>query len=89
MQRDGNLVLYQHGVGALWHTGTHDTFARVAIMQHDGNFVVYDAAFARAYWHTGTHGNPGAFLAVQDDANLVVYTSGGRPLWDRHDGRLD
>jgi hypothetical protein len=77
MQTDGNLVLYQRNVGAVWHTHTHNTAADRAVMQTDGNFVVY--AGATPLWHTHTYGHAGAQLAVQSDGNLVVY--GGSALW--------
>jgi len=79
MQTDGNLVLYQAGVGAIWHSVTFNTDGDRAVMQTDGNLVVYGPS--GALFHTGTWGNPGAFLAVQDDGNLVVYSAGGAPLW--------
>lgn len=47
-----------------------------AVMQGDGNFVVYGSY---ALFGTGTIA-PGARLAVQGDGNVVVYL-GGRPLW--------
>ena len=66
MQRDGNLVVYNHGYGgrATWasHTGGRRVggqLARCAVMQADGNFVLYTAA-GRAVWNTETAGNPGA-----------------------------
>lgn len=76
MQADGNLVLYQNGVAALWATNVYGT---VAVMQGDGNFVVYDGG--TAVWTSGTSGNPGANLAVQTDGNLVIYGGSGA-LWN-------
>jgi hypothetical protein len=38
-----------------------------AVMQEDGNLVVYDG-YGNPVWHTWTFGNPGAYLAVGDDA---------------------
>lgn len=78
MQGDGNLVLYQHRVGALWSTGTHGTGATHAVMQGDGNLVVY--AWGTPLWASGTHGHPGAIAVVQSDGNLVVHGSAG-PIW--------
>jgi hypothetical protein len=83
MQDDGNVVLYQNGVGALWHTSTHGTRASSAVMQEDGNFVVYDDA-GTPLWHTGTHRNDGSVLVVQDDGNLVIYSPAGGALWASH-----
>lgn len=77
MQSDGNLVLYQRNVGPLWNSGTWGTAADRAIMQADGNLVVY--AGAQPLWDSSTQGSS-AFLAVQDDGNLVVYGN-GRAQW--------
>lgn len=52
-----------------------------AIMQGDGNFVLYNNTITTAVWATGTDGNYDAWLNVQDDGNLVVYTSSNVPIW--------
>ena len=54
-----------------------------AIMQPDGNFVVYDnrTGTDKAIFNTGTQGNNGAFLALQQDGNLVVY-QGKKPVFN-------
>lgn len=49
-----------------------------ALMQGDGNFVVYGAG--RALWATGTQ-TPAAALALQSDGNLVLYDTSGRARW--------
>jgi len=79
IQGDGNLVLYQNGVGALWANYVFGSNHRLA-MQTDGNLVVYNGS-NQAVWHTVTYGNPGAYLAVQNDGNAVVYSPSSRPLW--------
>ena len=81
-QSDGNLVLYQSGGGALWHTSTWGTAPGVTVMQGDGHLVVYDA-YWYPVWYSGTAGNPGAYLSVQDDSNLVIYSGSGGVLWTR------
>ncbi|MGC2745538.1 MAG: RHS repeat-associated core domain-containing protein [Candidatus Angelobacter sp.] len=43
-----------------------------AIMQTDGNFVVYNPA-GTALWSTGTAGTASGPMEVQDDGNLVLY----------------
>jgi hypothetical protein len=80
MQSDGNLVLYQNGVGALWASNTFGSTGATAAMQSDGNFVLYNTA-AKPLWSTGTYTSPGASLAIQNDGNLVVYASNGAPIW--------
>jgi hypothetical protein len=52
----------------------------VALMQHDGNLVIYSAR-ERPLWASGTHGHPHSWLQVQNDGNLVIYKPGARPLW--------
>jgi hypothetical protein len=79
-QGDGNLVLYQDGVGALWASNTGGTSPGVTAMQGDGNLVVYDGA-SQAVWFSATHGHAGAYLVVQNDGNVVIYDTGGAALW--------
>ena len=79
MQYDGNLVLYQGG-GALWASNTWTSTGYSAVMQNDGNFVLYDVN-QHPLFASGTWGRPGNTLAMQDDGNLVVYAAGGAPLW--------
>ena len=82
-QPDGNLVLYDDVEGiAVWNTGTAGAGAGQAVMQGDGNFVVYDAQGTPA-WFTGTGGNPNARLVLQSDGNVVVYSAAGQAVWDR------
>lgn len=51
-----------------------------AIMQSDGNFVVYYNGHG-ALWSSGTNGNTGAYVVMQADGNLVVRRSDGAALW--------
>jgi hypothetical protein len=73
-----------YGSGGL---GTHqnqwavvDDDAR-AVMQGDGNFVLYNYSLTNAVWSTSTYGNYDAWLNLQDDGNMVVYTSSAVPIW--------
>ena len=89
MQTDGHLVLYfwlPRGSQAVaewaeptssWVPGTH------AIMQQDGNLVLYDPQWNVPWASTS---NPSDMVAnsvavLQNDGNLVIYTPGGRPVW--------
>lgn len=85
-QGDGNLVLYDQGA-ALWASGTHGRSAGVVVMQHDGNFVIYDAADMPIWTSQGTYGHEGAWLIVQDDGNVVIYSTSGDPLWATNTAR--
>jgi hypothetical protein len=81
MQADGNLVLYRVDDGVpLWATNTWGTRVTHAVMQTDGNFVLYDDG-GKPYWSTGTWGRPGNWLVLQNDGNLVLYTNSGQALW--------
>jgi len=81
MQADGNLVLYREDDGVpLWASNTWGTPATHAIMQTDGNFVIYDDA-GKPYWSTNSWGQPGNWLVLQSDGNLVLYNTAGRAVW--------
>ena len=82
MQGDGNLVLYQRVIVPVWSTGTTNTGAKVAVMQADENFVMYDGnGFGKWESRTGGFHDPGCALVVQNDGNLVIYESTGRVVW--------
>ena len=78
-QGDGNLVLYA-GSEPLWDCGTHGQTCGQAILEGDGNIVVYDAS-GRAIWSSDTPGHPRTHLVLQDDGNLVLYAEDGSALW--------
>lgn len=50
-----------------------------AVMQGDGNFVVYGPA--GAVWSSGTRFGSGGSVGLQSDGNLVVRTAGGSAAW--------
>ena len=72
MQADCNLVLY--APTAIWSSGTFGKgVGCFAIMQFDGNFVVYDNRRV-ALWASGTNIGTGNYiLSLQPDRNLVIY----------------
>lgn len=81
MQSDGNLVHYNISTTpniALW--ATYTTGGTRAVMQTDGNFVVYKSS--APLWDSHTNGHSGAYLAVQNDSNLVIY-EGSTAIWSR------
>jgi hypothetical protein len=79
LQTDGNLVL-KDGSKVLWSSGTAGKDARFAMLQNDGNFVIYDSD-DQAIWNTGVVGNANARLSVQNDGNLVLYRASGSVIW--------
>ena len=84
-QGDGNLVLYDTRNPdvwvPLWATSTVTDNPGFAVMQEDGNLVVYNGN-GQPTWATGTDGMSGTFVVVQDDGNLVLYADyGARWPW--------
>lgn len=78
LQRNGNLALYSN-FKLEWETGILGTSANRALMQPDGNLVVYSQS-NQALWSSQTQGNPGARLVLQTDGNMVIY-NGSTPIW--------
>ena len=54
LQNDGNLVAYSQENQPVWHTRTNGERVTHAVMQHDGNFVLYDGV--KPIWNSQTHG---------------------------------
>lgn len=79
MQADGNLVHYQGGF-VLFHTRTNGNPGARAVMQQDGNFVVYTVANVPLF-ATNTGGTPANILVLQDDGNVVVYGPGAQVFY--------
>lgn len=80
LQKDGNLVIYRVGtMPTIWSTGTHGRKVFSAVMQTDGNFVIYGSE--GAIWSTDTDGNRVAWLVMQEDGNLVLYKPDGTAIW--------
>jgi hypothetical protein len=79
MQDDGNLVLYDLnlGQGAIWASNTYNMAVSKAVMESDGNFVIYGCP--DPIWATNTNYQDGAFIVLQDDGGLVIY--GTTPIW--------
>jgi len=77
-RNNGSACGFGHHSPQWGNVGTDGAYA---VMQGDGNFVLYGSN-NMAGWATNTSGNyPGAFIALQNDGNLVVYTAGGVPIW--------
>ena len=86
-QDDGNLVLYPNGsTNALWASGTQGTSQGSAIMQTDGNLVVYDQSGSPVF-ATNTEGNPGSSLVLENDGNVVIYAPDETVLWETNTGQ--
>jgi hypothetical protein len=48
-----------------------------AVMQSDGNFVIY--GYPDPIWATNTYNQDGAYIVLQDNGTLVVYET--TPIW--------
>ncbi|QTR03627.1 S8 family serine peptidase [Saccharothrix algeriensis] len=82
LQPDGNLVLYVKAEGRpLWSTGTWGSDVTRAVLEPNGNFVLYSAAGV-ARWSTNTANTTADRLVVQDDDNVVLYGP-GKVWWHR------
>ncbi|MGW8504298.1 hypothetical protein [Streptomyces sp. CLCI03] len=87
MQADGNLVLYVQdpsGTGTrhpLWNSGTYGNPGAYALMQEDGNFVVYkkDGGPDKggALWATKTWGTAQAKARLEADGEFTVWGNEG------------
>jgi hypothetical protein len=83
MQADGNLVLYLDLAGyslgptAVWQSGTAGNPNATAVMQRDGNLVIYSIS-GRALWQSGTAGQLTAVATLAGDGTFIV---AGRALW--------
>ncbi len=85
MQDNGNVVLFSNSNvasfnDALWSTDTKNTDASFAIMQHDGNLVVYNNN-RKPLWSSKTNGHPGAYLIMEKGGNMVIKQDKAQ-LWE-------
>jgi hypothetical protein len=94
LQDDGNLVLYNGSPdnysNPLWASNTNGRATEKAVMQYDGNFVLYGYDGVPV-WASNTERNPGAWLIVQEDCNVVIYDTNSpgspRPIWATNTNR--
>jgi len=88
MQSDGNLVMYSISGAtwaAKWASNTQGIAGAWAIMQGDGNFVVYDAQ-GRPRWASNTNGATNSVIIMQNDGNVVIYDPYWRAIWASNTG---
>jgi serine/threonine protein kinase len=90
MQTDGNLVEYaDHHGPPVWESGTSGNFGAYAVMQADGDFVVYPHGQSApppgqptpALWSSGTYGHPGSYVELEGNGTTVMRTAGGSTFW--------
>jgi RHS repeat-associated protein len=75
MASDGNFYIYDlaHNTGT-WGPGTYGHPGAYAMLQTDGNFVVYDANGV-GIWSSGTYGTNADRLNMEDDGRIIIYKS--------------
>ena len=79
MEPNGDLVEQIAGGRTLWTTATSGHPSARAIMQVNGNLVVYDAA-SSAVWSSNSAAATGCpRLVIQQDGNVVIYTA--KAIW--------
>ncbi|GIF18205.1 hypothetical protein BJ973_008832 [Actinoplanes tereljensis] len=81
MQSDGNFVLYDNGT-AIWHTNTPGNPGSSAVMQGDGNLVIYRADGV-ATWSSKTSGTGADRLILNDSGELYLQDPSGTVVWRR------
>jgi len=54
MQTDGNLVIRDEDMNAVWQSNTHDHPGAYLAIQNDGNLVIYDADHRTVLWASDT-----------------------------------
>jgi hypothetical protein len=60
-----------------------------AVMQQDGNLVIYDSTIGKPIWASNTNGkgSGGPYkIIMQRDANLVIYDRTGKAIWASNSG---
>ena len=79
-QGDGNLVVVRLADDSCaWSSQTNDTSVGAAVMQGDGNLVIYNGDWA-GIWSTGTWGADGASLQIAND-EMAIVAPGGTDVW--------
>ena len=57
-----------------------------AVLQGDGNFVIYDSG--KPIWNSATNGAPGPYrLQLTDEGEALVQNSSGATLWSSKSGK--
>jgi RHS repeat-associated protein len=79
-QGDGNLVVMRLADDSCaWSSQTNGTSVGAAVMQGDGNLVIYNGDWT-GIWSTGTWGADGASLQIAND-ELAIVAPGGTHVW--------
>jgi hypothetical protein len=81
MQGDGNLVVYDSQMTALWHTNSWMYGSTVELrLQPDGNLVLA-APGVGTLWQSGTAGSGATKLVLRADGHLELQAADGTSVW--------
>lgn len=81
MQGDGNLVFEVRSTHqVLWHSSTYGHPGAQAILQVDGNFVIYEGS--TALWQSGTQNWTPGKVEVNATGFFALYSSAGSAYWN-------
>ncbi|WP_373478455.1 protein kinase [Geminocystis sp.] len=79
LQPDGNLVLYNcQSSKAMWGSGTNGRKPISAVMQEDGNFVIYFDGFNP--WASNTANRSISHVKLENNGTLILYNNNNEPL---------
>lgn len=53
----------------------------MALMQQDGNLVIYRLSDTVVIWSAGSGGKGGAYALMKKNHNFAIYNSGGQQIW--------
>ena len=81
LQDDGNVVVYRDADRhPVWSSNTSGAYITKALMQYDGNLVLYDA-YNVPKWSSGTYNGIEKFALLQNDGNFVIYSTSSPTSW--------
>jgi len=80
LDQDGDLSLTQDGF-LVWSSQTSGRGSKAAVVQRDGNFVLYDATGVAIWAPNVFDPSRRPTLTLQNDGNLVLYGGDGRAYW--------
>ena len=53
----------------------------MALMQQDGNLVIYRGSDTKVIWSTGSQNKGGAYALMRKNHNFAIFTAEGRQIW--------
>jgi hypothetical protein len=78
----GGALVEQMGSRLVWTSGTAALPGDQAVMETDGNLVLYSPT-GQPLWQTGTPTNTGGSFWLKDNGQIAIESPGGATLWLR------